>query len=203
MNNKNQMDVNKMAFYLMRKLLFGFLLLLVIINLSSATSLTFGPGIRGISHDFQVYDHTSGTYLTVADKTGIQATMSNEPVVDFQVYDRISEKWFNVTDDDLMQANAWVDETGGIPLISSPYSGKAYGLQLTVTAGDDDYLDCIPLTGMVAIEPSGYVELPSGSGNKFWSTAYGPNAGDDGMDEHTYMYNNGWNPAKLWHLMGK
>ena len=63
-----------------------------------------------------------------------------------------------------------------------------------LTAGDDDYLDCIPLTGMVAIEPSGYVELPSGSGNKFWSTAYGPNAGDDGMDEHTYMYNNGWNP---------
>jgi hypothetical protein len=155
------------------------LIILMMVSISSATLLT------------------SGTVATKAVTFGSGIRFSH----DFQVYDRISGKYFNITDQDIMEANAWVDETGGLPLISSPYSGKAYYLPQEFTVSED-YLECIPLTGMVAIEPSGYVELPSNSGNKFWSTAYGPAAGVDGMDEYTYMYNEGWNPAILWQLMG-
>ena len=182
----------------MKRILLGMVLLIAIAGISSAIS--GGPGVK-IVKDFQFYDQASGQYLNVNAQPNVMLS-ARASATDFQVYDRISKRWFNVTDDDLTNANAWVDETGGVPLISSPYSGKAYAIQIAITA-DEDYLECIPLTGMVAIEPLGYVELPSGTGNRFWSTAYGPSAGADGLDEYAYMYVYGWNPEILWQNMGE
>ena len=183
---------------MIKELVFGCIALLVVSGLAGA--ITGGPGVTVVK-DFQFYDHASDQYFSVTASPNVMASQKNSASgTDFQVYDRISKTWFDVTDDDLIDANAWIDVTGGVPLISSPFSGKAYGIRITETAMGEDYLECIPLVGMVAIEPSGYVELPSGTGNKFWSTAYGPTG--DGMDEHTYMYVEGWNPFVLWQHMG-
>jgi hypothetical protein len=146
---------------------------------------------------------TQAALLTVGSVETAAVTFASNVQFDheFQAYDVISDQYFNITDTDIMKANAHTFETGGLPLVSSPFSGKVYVLPQEFTVSDD-WIECIALGGMAAVEPLGRgLELPSGTGNWFYSTG-GVGPSGDGVDRYEYMATTGWDPFVLWQHMG-
>ena len=111
-------------------------------------------------------------------------------------------QYTNISDTDIAMANALISKTGGLPLISCSHCGKVYVLpEQTLRAGEnDDWIECIPLGGMAAVEPLGRLEIPTGSGLFKYSTG-GLGPVQDGYDRPEYMAITGWDPVVLLKLM--
>jgi hypothetical protein len=108
-------------------------------------------------------------------------------------------------------------KSGGVPLVSCGHCGKAYKLPADIptnkaqleewlinTPDDDNWLPCIELAGMTAVEPLGPGnEIPANSGLIFYKPGNGMEDANhpDGWQRVEYMFSFGWDPKILWSLM--
>ena len=123
----------------------------------------------------------------------------------------------DVTDHDVRLAVLEESQVGAA-LVSCSHCGKVYTLPSQIPTGDfnaleqwviqavanPDWLLCLPLGGMVAIEPAGAGnESPTGSGLIYYTPGSGITDSDhpDGFLRYEYMAFTGWDPVILWSLM--
>jgi hypothetical protein len=136
--------------------------------------------------------------------------------MEFKALCTVDGNEFPITEKDIKLAVARKGQTGGLALVSCPFCAGVYALEdapdspgkISAWIGEqqaksDDWLACLPLEGVVAIEPmGGGIEMPPGSGRIF----YKPGAGDtpgfpDGYPRWVYMYRCGLDPKVAWDLM--
>jgi hypothetical protein len=68
-------------------------------------------------------------------------------------------------------------------------------------AADDDWIACLPYTGMGVVEPmGGGIEMPPGSGHIMYSGGNGPLG--EGLERAEYMAYYGWDPVVMGQHMG-
>jgi hypothetical protein len=170
----------------MKKLIWAIALIIVlIIGTSNATMLAKNQGVALKEVTFQnhyQFDHN------------------------FQFFCTQCRQYTDVSEMDIAEANAMMSATRDLALISCSHCGKVYYMPQDQTlTGDpeDSWLECIPYTGIGAVEPlGGGLELPPGSGQIYYSAGgSGPGYGSDGLLRSDYELTYGYDPVVMWQHM--
>jgi len=131
------------------------------------------------------------------------------------------ERDFKISEKEINLAKSFLPQTGEKALIScgccSAGCGTVYELPPEVpdsTAGikewiikqvedEEAWLQCIPLRGIVAVEPIARNELPPKSGRFFYKPGGGQEDEEypDGYPRRIYMFRFGVDPLVIWKLM--
>ena len=133
------------------------------------------------------------------------------------VDDNEEPRTFKVSEKEISMAISHKPETGGNALIACSHCGTVYALPSDLPNTVDGLKEwiaqkeeqeqsccpCLPLEGIVALEPVGRFEFPPRSGRFLYKPAGAQSDEDypDGFSRRVYMFRFGLDPAVAWKLM--